>query len=179
MIKIIAVEESPSIRNILRMTFPAPEFEFHVLSIGQELMAWLSRFDPDVIFINISHLDKDGVGIVQELNSHEGYRDIPLFLFVGAFDTVDEDRLKELDFMELIREPFDSNGLRDLVLSLTNKVSLPGTLPEEPVSETSVEWQDELIEKVRFVVKTQFEKNEDAIAERVIEKVLRELKYEE
>lgn len=179
MIKIIAVEESPSIRNILGMTFPSPEFEFHVLSSGQELMAWLSRFDPDVIFLNISRLDEDGIGIVQDLNSHEGYQDIPLFLFVGAFDNVDEDRLKELDFMGLIREPFDSNDLRDLVLSLTNKEFLPGTLPEEPVSEASIEWKDELIEKVRLVVKTQFEKNEDAIAERVIEKVLRELKYEE
>jgi len=181
MIKILAVEESPSIRNILEITFPAPEFELHLLNIDRELPDRLSRFHPDVIFLNISSPNGDGIEIARDLNSHESSRNIPLLLFIGAFDPVDEDGLKDLDFVGLIREPFDSNELKNLVLSLSEKESKPRSLPEEPGSEApaSSDWKEEFIEKVRFVVKTQFEENQDAIAEKVLEKVLRELKYKE
>ena len=141
--KLIIAHDSPSIQKVIQMAFPASEFEVIVFEDGTETMKALSQLRPDAILLNLSLPQKDGYDVGRFLKSREEFKQTSLFLFKGAFELLDADKMTGLEYDEIVEEPFDSEKLARIVKDTIEGKKDPKTLPEEPpLDETHIARQD-------------------------------------
>ena len=159
--KILVADDSPSIQKLIKISFPADEFEIFAFSDGQEVLDSLSRINPDAILINQEELAQ-----------------VPLILINEAFEPLDKDRLESFEFDKLVQKPFDSDALVQKVRSIIEERKIPMTLPEEPVwdEDASDDMNVELDEKIRELVKQEILEVERELEKRIKARILAELK---
>ncbi len=176
--KILVADSSPSIQKIIRMSFPAEEFEIFFFNDGQEVQDSLKQINPDAILMNLSLPQKDGYDLGEHIKNQEELVQVPLILIKDAFEPLDKDRLESLEFDELVQKPFDSDALVQKVRSIIEKRKIPMTLPEEPVwdEEAATEMKVELDETIRELVKQEILSVERELEKRIKARILAELK---
>lgn len=143
--KVVVADRSPSIQKAIQMAFPDSEFEIFPFKDGLEVMRALNQISPDAILLNLSLPRKDGYEVGFYLKSQEKLRQASLILLKGAFEQLDKEKVSELDYDEIVQEPFDSERLVRIVRNLIEKKRNPQTLPEEPL-------MDEIHEEESFHV---------------------------
>ncbi len=141
--KLIIAHDSPSIQKVIQMAFPASEFEITVFEDGTETMKALSQLKPDAVLLNLSLPQKDGYEVGRFLKSREEFKQTSLFLFKGAFELLDAEKMTGLEYDKIIEEPFDSEKLTRIVRDTIEGKKNPQTLPEEPpIDETHIDQHD-------------------------------------
>jgi len=148
-INMMVIMISPSVRKIIRMAFPSPEFKVLELTKGKDVIKNLENAKPNVIFLDMSIKNPDGYEIAGVLNDHSSTKECPLFLFQRAYDTLDENKLTHIGYTSIIFQPFDSGALASHVRSLFPVDALE-TLPEEPVGETSLSKKEKKIDQKKL-----------------------------
>jgi DNA-binding response OmpR family regulator len=133
--KLIVADSSPSIQKVIQMAFSGSEFDIYTFDDGLEVMTSLSQINPDVVLLNLSLPRKDGRDIAFYIRSHDEFKNTLLILLIGAFDRLEKEKIADLDYDEIIQEPFDSERLLQLVKELIERKRDPQTFPEEPVLE--------------------------------------------
>lgn len=177
--KLIVADSSPSILKTLQMVFPEDEYEIYPFRDGIEVEKALSQLSPDAILINLSLPHKDGYEICRYLNSHEKFKQIPLILLKGAFDVLDKKRISDLEYNEIVQEPFDSAKLAMKVRGIIATENDPQTLPEDPVldEDAGMGLKEDIDERVKDLVKKEIlgleEKLEKKISSRIAEEINR------
>jgi PleD family two-component response regulator len=131
-ISLLAVVGSPSVRKIIQLAFPSPEFDILLLTDGKNVTRPFDSFKPDVVFLDMTLKDPNGFEVAEVLRSHPSSRQCPLFLMKSAFGRLEEKRLAGIDYKEIILQPFDSGALALRVRQLFPE-DLLETLPEDPV----------------------------------------------
>ena len=141
--KLIIAHDSPSIQKVIQMAFPASEFEVIVFEDGAETMKALSQLRPDAVLLNLSLPQKDGYDVGRFLKSREEFKQTSLFLFKGAFELLDAEKITGLEYDKIVEEPFDSEKLTRIVRDTIEGKKDPQTLPEEPpLDETHIHQND-------------------------------------
>jgi DNA-binding response OmpR family regulator len=160
------------------MAFPEPEFEIHQSKSGVEVMAELNQIAPDAILLSLSLHQEDGLEIGRHLKEQEKFKQIPLILFYGAFETVDEEAAKGSSCDALIQEPFDSDKLVQTTLELIERRKGPQTLPEEPDLDAASYEEDRIMldEDVKDFVRKEIYDVEKELEKRIRARVVAELK---
>jgi len=179
MIKVILADCAPSVYAVVQAAFPGTEFQIFTFSDGRRMIAELEVIQPDVILLNLFLESKDGYDVCRFLNNQERFKNIPLFLLKGAFERVDEERLGELEYRELLEEPFDSSGLLRKVRETLREDFDPQTLPEEPVPAEEPSIGVELEGRIQNLIAKQVRESEERIMERLKVRDLERLKKEE
>ena len=179
MVKVIIADCSPSVYAVVQAAFPGTEFQIFTFSDGRKMIAELEAIRPDVILLNLFLESKDGYEVCRFLNNQEPYKNIPLFLLRGAFESVDEERIGGLEYRELLEEPFDSSELLRKVRDTLGGVFDPQTLPEEPVSTEELSIGAELESRIQNQIAKTVQESEDRIMERLKTLNLKSLKKEE
>ena len=176
--KILVADDSPSIQKLIKISFPADEFEIFAFSDGQEVLDSLSRINPDAILMNLSLPHKDGYELGEHIKNQEELAQVPLILIKEAFEPLDKDRLESFEFDKLVQKPFDSDALVQKVRSIIEERKIPMTLPEEPVwdEDASDDMNVELDEKIRELVKQEILEVERELEKRIKASILAELK---
>ena len=130
--KLVIAHNSPSVHKAIRLAFPEQEYEIYSFKDGVEVMQELNQINPDAILLSLSLHEKEGYEIGRYLKSQDKFKQIPLILFYGAFELLNEERVESLVYDDLVQEPFDSGRLLRVVFELIEKRRGPQTLPEEP-----------------------------------------------
>ncbi|MFC2161102.1 response regulator [Acidobacteriota bacterium] len=167
MIKVIVADCTPSVFTVVTMAFPETEFEIFTFSDGHKMIAESAAIQPDVILLNLFLYSKDGYDVCRFLNSQECFKSIPIFLLKGAFTRIDEERIKGLEYHELMEEPFDSGKLLRKIRDTLGGDLDPQTLPEEPVPAETMSFGTELEDKIKSLIAEQLLESEDRIVSRL------------
>ena len=178
MIKVIVADCTHSIFTVIEMVFPGTEFEIFTFSDGQRMIDELEVIQPDVILLNVFLDSKDGYDVCRFLNNQEKFKEIPVFLLKGAFERIDEERIKELEYRELFEEPFDSNALLQNIRGLMGGAHDPQTLPEDPVLSEALSMGRELEGKIKGLIAEQLRESEERIVDRLKAQDLEGIKKE-
>lgn len=175
---IIIADPSPSVLKTLQIAFSETRHDLHLLKDGLEVEKKLSQLDPDAVIINLSLPKKDGYEIGHYLNSHSKYRKVPLIFLLGAFDQVNKEKIESLDYIDLVRVPFDSEALVKKVCEIIGHEDIPHTLPEEPVLEddSSLEIVQGIEDKVSRLVKAEIVRMETDLEEKLWKRIVTRLK---
>lgn len=65
--KVLAIDDSRTIRDLLRVTLEAAGFEYHSADDGREGIEAFEAVDPDVVITDINMPRLDGYGVIEEL----------------------------------------------------------------------------------------------------------------
>jgi len=176
--KLIVAHHSPTVLKAIRSAFSEQEYEIYAFKDGVEVMQELNQINPDAILLSLSLHEEDGNQIGLYLKNQEKFKQIPLILFHGAFETLNEEKAEGLVFDLLVQEPFDSENLARATFDLIEKRKGPQTLPEEPGFEEmlSTPHRIELDDKVKDFVKKEIFEVERELEKRIKARVLAEIK---
>jgi DNA-binding response OmpR family regulator len=166
--KVILAETSPSVQKVIQMAFSEPEFEVHTIEDGLQAIESLPRINPDAVLLSLALPSRDGYEVGRYLRSQEGFRKAGLVLLKNAFEPVDSERLRGIDYDEIVQKPFDSENLARLVREIIDRKKTPHSFPEEALIEDApAEDVIPLFKEKEFVPPSLSSRPEDEVEEKV------------
>jgi DNA-binding response OmpR family regulator len=166
--KVILAETSPSVQKVIQMAFPEPEFEVHTIEDGLQAIESLPRINPDAVLLSLALPSRDGYEVGRYLQSQEDFRKAGLVLLKNAFEPVDSERLRGIDYDEIVQKPFDSENLARLVREIIDRKKTPHSFPEEALIEDApAEDVIPLFREKEFVPPPLSSRPEDEVEEKV------------
>lgn len=176
--KVLVAHNSPTVLKALLLAFPEPEYEVYPFKSGVEVMQELNQIAPDAILLSLSLHQENGFEIGRHLKAQEQFKQIPLILFYGAFETVPKENFSGVIYDELIQEPFDSEKLVQTTFELIERRKGPQTLPEEPDLDGTLLEGERIIldEDIKEFVRKEIYDAEKELEKRIRARVLAEIK---
>jgi DNA-binding response OmpR family regulator len=133
--KLVLADSSPSVQKVVRMAFAAPDFEVYTFEDGLEALSQLGEIGPDALLLSLSLPLKDGYEVGRDLVGREDFKKMGLIFLKNAFEPVDPDKIRGLEYDALVQKPFDSERLAVLVRDLIDRKKGPHSYPEESMIE--------------------------------------------
>lgn len=132
--KVILADGSYTIRRIVELSFEGEEdYELITIDNGTELKEKLEVIKPHVVVVDVNLPEINGYDICEYINTNDTLNNIKVILLKGSFEPIDENRLGNLKYEEIIQKPFESNQFMETVKRVADKFVIPEptSLPEE------------------------------------------------
>lgn len=105
--KVLAIDDSRTIRNLLAATLEEAGFEYHCAVDGREGVDMYSDVDPDVVITDINMPNLDGFGVIEELRGTEINSKVPILVLTTESAPELKMRAREAGATGWIVKPFD------------------------------------------------------------------------
>jgi DNA-binding response OmpR family regulator len=166
--KIVLADASPSIQKVVQMAFSEPDFEVHTLEDGLQAIDSLPRLNPDAVLLSLMLPSRDGYEVGRYLRSRGEFRRACLILLKNSFEPLDGERLRGLEYDEIVQKPFDSERLARLVREIIDRKKSPPSFPEEALLEASSPAGDlPLFEEEEFAPPPPFSRPGEEVEEKI------------
>ncbi|WGW03738.1 response regulator [Tropicibacter oceani] len=120
--KVLAIDDSRTIRNLLRVSLEGAGFEFHSAEDGQEGVEVFPDVDPDVVITDINMPRMDGFGVIESLRSGPNKTNVPILVLTTESSDDLKSRARESGATGWIVKPFDDASLVSVLKRLTGHV---------------------------------------------------------
>lgn len=135
--RLLLADDSITIQKVVELVLADEGFEIKAANNGEEAMAALKSFRPDVILADIEMPKINGYQLCEKIKSDPLTRDIPVILLAGAFEPIDEELARNVGAEDYIIKPFESQELISKInAALTTKEMEEAASLETPVEET-------------------------------------------
>lgn len=121
--KVLAIDDSRTIRNLLRVSLEGAGFEFHSAEDGQEGVEVFPDVDPDVVITDINMPRMDGFGVIDSLRSGPNKTNVPILVLTTESSDELKSRARDSGATGWIVKPFDDSSLVSVLKRLTGHVS--------------------------------------------------------
>lgn len=121
--RVLAIDDSRTIRNLLRVSLEAAGFEFHAAEDGQQGVEVFPEVDPDVVITDINMPRMDGFGVIDTLRSGPDRTNVPIIVLTTESSDALKDRARQAGATGWIVKPFDDASLVSVLKRLTGHVS--------------------------------------------------------
>ena len=120
MTKILAVDDSPSMRMLLRTALTAQGFTVSEAEDGVSALAWLEGNAPDLVITDINMPRMDGFGLIAAVRAEARFRDLPILVL--STESSDEKKAiaRRAGATGWIVKPFDPDKLATAVRRVTH-----------------------------------------------------------
>lgn len=116
--RILAVDDSPTIRGLVANVLRKAGFEVYLASDGVEGVGTLPDADPDLIITDINMPKMDGFGLIETVRATGSYSSIPILVLTTESSTDLKTRARNAGATGWIVKPFDDERL----LAVINRV---------------------------------------------------------
>ena len=120
--KVLAIDDSRTIRNLLRVSLEGAGFEFHSAEDGQEGVEVFPDVDPDVVITDINMPRMDGFGVIDTLRSGPNKTNVPILVLTTESSDELKSRARDSGATGWIVKPFDDASLVSVLKRLTGHV---------------------------------------------------------
>ncbi len=110
-LRILTVDDSVSMRALLKHALASNGFNVVQAEDGQEALDWLAINDIDVIITDINMPRLDGFGLIEALRSCERHRDRPILVLSTESSEDKKSRARAAGATGWIVKPFDADKL--------------------------------------------------------------------
>jgi len=121
--RILAVDDDPSIREMVRDYFAKNEFEVVTAANGGEMRAALESGGIDIVLLDVRMPGEDGFGLARELRSRSS---TPIIMLTAQGDEVDRILGLELGADDYMTKPFSPRELLARVRAVLRRHDLAG-----------------------------------------------------
>ena len=138
---VVLADSSYTIRRIVELSFQEEDIELISFENGLNLKEKLVEIKPAVLLVDIKLPDLNGYEVTKFISETESLKDTKVFLMKGGFEPVDENLIKDLQYVDIITKPFDSNALVSAIKKILETspeevqpsapVEAPSSLPED------------------------------------------------
>ncbi len=176
--KVTLVGCSPSLQKAIRSALTGSKYEVLFMPDEQELLNQISLVSPDIILLRLALPAQISYDVSRFLKSQPQFKDIPLILLQGLFEPLASRAIIESSFDKVVKLPFASSKLSEMILNLVEKKKIPLTLPEEPeeADMPAADPQIDLESKVREIVSQEVLAMERELEKRLKAQILPEIK---
>lgn len=115
-VKVLTIDDSRTIRDMLRATLNGAGFTVVQASDGVEAMETLDREGPpDVIITDINMPRMDGYGVIENVRRRPELRSIPILVLTTESDQTKKQRARDAGATGWVVKPFDPDKLVEAV----------------------------------------------------------------
>jgi DNA-binding response OmpR family regulator len=114
--KLLAVEDSKTMRKVLGITFASDEFEAMLAESPQQAMSQLDQFRPDMVLLDVTLGETNGYDLCRQVKSRAP--GTPVMILSSRQQPYDPVRGAEVQADDFMDKPFDTQQLRDKVKKL-------------------------------------------------------------
>jgi CheY-like chemotaxis protein len=147
--KLILADDSITIQKVVELILAEEDFEIKSTNNGEEALAAIPSFQPDVVLADIEMPKMNGYQLCEKIKQDPSSQGISVILLAGAFEPIDEELAKQVKADDYIIKPFESQEL----LSKLNAVltASPAAVAEEegeePVEVAAIEADETQIDE--------------------------------
>ena len=123
MYKVLAVDDDPELRRLMRVTLELAGFEVEMAEDGDDALAKIREFQPDLVVLDIMMPKRDGWSVIETMKRDVEWRGIPVVFLSARTLPADMHRARDLGAAAFVTKPFDPIELADLVGVLTPRRS--------------------------------------------------------
>lgn len=163
--KILVIDDSRVIRNMVRDMLPKGNFQVLEAKDGVEGLNTIRQERPNLIMLDFLLPRMSGWEVFQHIQGQSDLQSIPLVLMSGRREEVTEKISEPFEFFEFIEKPFEQKELIEAIKSAMAKARLPRpqqavvSAPAAPTTERSgntaeVEALNQKIEKMQTEIDT-------------------------
>jgi two-component system chemotaxis response regulator CheY len=116
--KILIVEDSPSMRRLVREALDADGYEVTESENGLEALAVLGRVAPDLVITDINMPQLDGLGLLREIRNLPSFRFTPVLILTSESGTEMKESGRAAGATGWLVKPFDAEQLRRVVVQV-------------------------------------------------------------
>jgi CheY-like chemotaxis protein len=144
--KLLVADDSLTIQKVIRLALSNEGYEIQATSDGADVIQQIATFRPDVVLIDVSLPTKSAFQIKREANTLEDHQGIKYILMSSAFEKIDEEQAREVQFHGRLTKPFDPPQLKQVLNEVLlvpappkffPKASAPAQMPPLPHSPQS------------------------------------------
>jgi adenylate cyclase len=151
--RILAVDDVPSNLEILQVRLEAQGYEVITAADGEEALAKIKEFTPDLVLLDIMMPKIDGIEVVKRLKKDASLNFLPVILVTAKADTQDVVAGLEAGADDYLTKPFEQAALVARVRSLLRLKELHDTVQSQAgklkeQTEQLAEWNRSLEERV-------------------------------
>jgi len=117
--RVLTVDDSPSMRALLRHALTAEGFAVEQAEDGIEALTWLAANDCDVIVTDINMPNLDGFGLIDRVRADVRHRDRPILVLTTESSDEKRARARAAGATGWIVKPFDPAKLAAAVRRVT------------------------------------------------------------
>ena len=109
--KLLLADDSITIQKVVELILAEEDFEIRAAGNGEEALAAIPSFRPDVILADIEMPKMNGYQLCEKIKRDPATSSIPVILLTGAFEPVDEELTKQVGADDVLTKPFESQEL--------------------------------------------------------------------
>lgn len=109
--KVLAIDDSRTIRSILRATLEQANFDFHCAEDGVEGVAAFAEVQPDVVITDINMPNMDGFGVIENLRGGDNPTAVPILVLTTESSPELKARARDAGATGWIVKPFEDTAL--------------------------------------------------------------------
>lgn len=109
--KLLLADDSVTIQKVVELVLSGEGFEIRSANNGEEALAVMPEFRPDIVLSDIEMPVMDGYKLCKIIKTDPDTRDIPVILLAGVFEPINEELARDSGADERIIKPFESQEL--------------------------------------------------------------------
>jgi CheY-like chemotaxis protein len=132
--KILAIDDSKTMRLAIKITFAAEDCEVVAVSKGSEAVARAKQMPADVLIVdaNLAAGEPSGYEVARQVRADPDTAHIPVLLLVSAQTGIDEGQVQASGANGAMTKPFDTQELLEKVNALVSGKALPKAAAPQP-----------------------------------------------
>jgi two-component system, chemotaxis family, chemotaxis protein CheY len=113
--KILIVEDSPSMRSLVREALEVEGYELTESDNGLAALAVLGRVAPDLVITDINMPQLDGLGLLREIRQLPSFRFMPVLILTSESGADMKENGRAAGATGWLVKPFEAEQLRRVV----------------------------------------------------------------
>jgi CheY-like chemotaxis protein len=105
--KLLLADDSVTIRRVIELTFADEDIHVTTVGDGQQAIDRILSDRPDIVLADAGMPERDGFEVATFIKSDPDLRHIPVLLLTGAFEPVDEQRVRAAGCDGVLAKPFE------------------------------------------------------------------------
>lgn len=110
-LKILAIDDSRTIREMLRRALSAAGFDVHLADDGQAGIEVLEQIMPDIVITDINMPRLDGFGVLERIRANAKFKTLPVLILTTESAQDLKTRARNIGATGWIVKPFDDGKL--------------------------------------------------------------------
>ncbi len=120
-LRVLAVDDSRTMRNLLEAALTQAGFDVHLAEDGEDGLRVLREADPDVVVTDINMPRLDGFGLIEAIRGTTHARSLPILVLTTESAPELKERARAAGATGWIVKPFDETKL----VSAIERVAVP------------------------------------------------------
>jgi len=115
---LLLADGSSTIQRVVELTFAEEDIRVVSVDDGEQALQSIERDEPDIVLADVGMPRVDGYSVSSHVKTSPQWQHIPVLLLAGAFEPIDEDRVRAARCDGVLVKPFEPRQLVSRVQEL-------------------------------------------------------------